>query len=52
MARHGKELTTEQKECFYHYHIKGFRATKFRNLLELTVEQFRNFLNGHAKGEV
>jgi hypothetical protein len=25
-----------RKKCFYRYHTKGFRATKFRNLLELT----------------
>ena len=32
-----------RKKCFYRYHTKGFRATKFRNLLELTVELFRIF---------
>ena len=32
-----------RKKCFYRYDTKGFRATKFRNLLELTVELLRNF---------
>ena len=40
-----------RKKCFYRYHTKGFQATKFRNLLELIVELFRNFYNDTRKGK-
>ena len=40
MARHGKELTTEQKEMLLSLSHQGFSSYKIQ---EFTVELFRNF---------